>query len=464
MKLGKVRRVHFIGIGGSGMSGIDEVLLNLGYKISGSDQAPSDSTRRLTRLGARVRIGHEAAAVGGADVVVVSSAVAADNPERVEAQRQRIPVIPRAEMLGELMRLKYGVAVAGSHGKTSTTSMIATLLSRCGLDPTAVIGGRLGVLGSNAKLGSGHLMIAEADESDGSFLKLYPSLAIVTGVDHEHLENFGGKYETLLEAFLRFLGRVPFYGAVVACADDAGVQRLLPQVPRRILTYGLQPGADYTAVEIQPDGFSVGYTLQRSGEAITRVRLMTPGRHQVQNSLAALAVADELGLSLRVAAAALEEFHGADRRMQRKGESRGVLVVDDYGHHPREIAATLLALREAVGSRRIVVLFQPHRFTRLAALMRDFAACFERADALVLSDVYAAHEAPIPGVDAATLASMVRQHGPANVVHAGSLEQATQHLIQILERGDVALTLGAGSVGKTGDTILAALGRMKEPA
>lgn len=456
MRLGKVRRVHFIGIGGSGMNGIAEVLLNLGYKVSGSDLAASDVTRRLTRLGARVRVGHDPSAVAGADVVVVSSAVTPDNPERVAALEQRIPLIPRAEMLGELMRLKYGVAISGSHGKTSTTSMVALVLSRCGLDPTAVIGGRLAVLGSSARLGSGHLLVAEADESDGSFLKLYPSLAVVTGIDHEHLENFGDRYENLVEAFLRFLGRVPFYGAVVACTDDAGVRALLPRVPRRIITYGLQPGADLSATEIRPEGFAISYTLMRGQEPVTRVRLMTPGRHQVQNSLAALAVADELGLSLRVAAAAIEEFHGADRRMQRKGEVDGVLVVDDYGHHPQEIDATLQALREAVGERRIIVLFQPHRYSRLAALMDDFARCFVVADHVFLSDVYAAGEVPRAGVDAATLARRIVASGP-QATHCGTLDQSVQATIAAAEPGDVVVTLGAGSVGKTGDMILEAL-------
>lgn len=458
MKLGKLRRVHFIGIGGSGMSGIAEVLLNLGYAISGSDAAESEATQRLARLGAEVRIGHDPDAVSGADVVVVSSAIAADNVERLAAQRARVPVIPRAEMLGELMRLKYGVAVAGSHGKTSTTSMLATLLSRCGLDPTVVIGGRLGMLGGNARRGSGHLMVAEADESDGSFLKLYPSLAVVTGIDREHLENFEGRYELLLTAFVQFLERVPFYGAVVACTDDSGVRQVLPRVSRRILSYGLEPSADYTADEIRSEGFGSSFLLRRGGEAITSARLLTPGRHQVQNALAALAVADELGLSLRVAAAALEEFHGADRRMQRKGEAGGVLLVDDYGHHPREIAATLAALRGAVGPRRIVVLFQPHRYTRLAALIDDFASCFRQADVLVLSDVYAAHEAPIPGVDSGLLARRVSEIGPQDARHVGSLADAVQATIDAARPGDVILTLGAGSVGRVGETILAALG------
>jgi UDP-N-acetylmuramate--alanine ligase len=464
MKLGKVRRVHFIGIGGSGMSGIAEVLLNLGYKVSGSDITPSDQTRRLTRLGARVKIGHEAATVGGADVVVVSSAVSEQNPEWVEAIARRIPVIPRAEMLGELMRLKYGVAVAGSHGKTSTTSMIAMLLARCGLDPTAVIGGRLGVLGSHAKLGSGNIMVAEADESDGSFLKLYPSLAIVTGIDREHLENFAGSYDVLIEAFLRFLRRVPFYGAVVACTDDSGVQRIVPQIPRRLISYGLNPGADFGAEEIESKGFSVSYVLKRGPERVTRVQLLTPGRHQVQNSLAALAVADELGLSLRVAAAALEEFTGADRRMQRKGEVGGILVVDDYGHHPTEIRATLAALRDAVGARRIVVLFQPHRYSRLAALMDDFASCFTTADAVYLSDIYAAHEQPIEGIDAAALAARIRSHGPHEAQAVGSLDAATSRTLEVARPGDVILTLGAGSVAKTGEALVSALSNRKADA
>ncbi len=457
MKLGRVRRVHFIGIGGSGMSGIAEVLLTLGYQVSGTDQAEGEMTRRLAALGARVRVGHAAEAVGGADVVVVSTAIAPDNPELLEAQRQRIPVIPRAEMLGELMRMKYAVAVAGSHGKTSTTSMVATVLSRCGLDPTIVIGGRLSTLGSHARLGQGNLMVAEADESDGSFLRLFPTWAVVTNIDREHMAHYRDM-ASLHDAFAQFCGKVPFYGSVVACLDDDGLRTLLPRLDRRVVTYGLTAQADFRASDVAADGFSVAFDLRHGGQPVARVRLGTPGRHMVQNALAALAIADELGLSLRVAAAALEDFHGADRRMQRKGEADGVLVVDDYGHHPREIQATLGALRDAVGERRIVVLFQPHRYTRLRDLFDDFAGCFMDANDVVLADVYAAGEAPEEGFDAARLADAIAARGHRAVRAAGALPDAIRAVLDTVRPGDVVLTLGAGSVTRAGDEILGALG------
>ena len=457
MKLGRVRRVHFIGIGGSGMNGIAEVLLNLGYQVTGSDAHANDASRRLVALGARVSEGPDAAVVSGADVVVVSTAIPEDNPERVEAHRLRIPVIPRAEMLGELLRMKYSVAVAGSHGKTSTTSMVATVLSRCGLDPTIVIGGRLSTLGSSARLGQGNLMVAEADESDGSFLRLFPTWAIVTGIDREHM-NHHGSYEALKDAFVQFCSKVPFYGSVVACLDDEGMRSIVPHLDRRIVTYGMTAQADLRASDIVTEGFSVSFEVRRGASVLGHVRLGTPGRHQVQNALAALAVADELGLSMRVAAAGLDDFPGADRRMQRKGEAHGVLVVDDYGHHPREIRATLRALREAVGERRNVVLFQPHRYTRLADLFDDFAGAFLEANVLVLADVYAAGEAPIAGYDSERLAHAVAGVGHRDVRAAGPIESAIAATVALAQPGDVVLTLGAGSVGRAGDEILAALG------
>ncbi len=457
MKLGRVRKVHFVGIGGSGMSGIAEVLLNLGYIITGSDQNESDTTRRLTAMGARITVGHRAEAVSGADVIVVSSAIHSDNPELVEAHRARMPVIPRAEMLGELMRMKYSVAVAGSHGKTSTTSMVAQVLSRCGLDPTAVIGGRLSTLGSNARLGQGNLMVAEADESDGSFLRLFPTWAVITNIDREHMIHYGN-FDALRDAFVQFCGKVPFYGSVVACLDDDGVRSILPRLDRRVVTYGLTTQADLRASDIVPEGFAVSFDFRRGNQVLGHVRLGTPGRHQVQNALAALAIADELGLSLRVAAAALEDFPGADRRMQRKGEAGGVLVVDDYGHHPREIQATLAALREAVGERRIVVLFQPHRYSRLADLFDEFAGSFLEANDVVLADVYAAGEEPVEGVDAAALASAIAGRGHRSVTSAGPLPDAVRTVLEHVREGDVVVTLGAGSITRAGEEILAALG------
>lgn len=457
MKLGRVQRVHFIGIGGSGMCGIAEVLLNLGYKVSGSDLSGGETTSRLQALGARVRTGgHDPEAVAGADVVVVSTAVPRDNPEVMEAQKRRIPVIPRAEMLGELMRMKYSVGVAGSHGKTSTTSMIGQVLVRCGLDPTVVIGGRLGMFGGNAKLGSGNLMVAEADESDGSFLRLFPTLAVVTGIDREHLAFHGGM-DRLREAFVEFLHRVPFYGAVIACLDDEGVQQILPRIDRRIITYGVSPQAEWRAADITPQGFCISFSVRRGDAAGPRVTLSTPGRHQVLNGLATLAVADELGLSLKVAAAALEDFPGADRRMQRKGEAGRVLVVDDYGHHPTEIRATLAALREAAPDQRIVVLFQPHRYTRLNDLFDEFARSFHQADLLILADVYAAGEEALPGADSQRLAAAIENFGHRGVIYAGPLRQAVEAVVERINDGDVVLTLGAGSVGRAGDEILSAL-------
>ncbi|RMG46851.1 MAG: UDP-N-acetylmuramate--L-alanine ligase [Acidobacteria bacterium] len=461
MRLGRVRHVHFVGIGGSGMSGIAEVLLNLGYRVSGSDARPNEATERLARLGARVHIGHAESQVEGADVVVVSSAIRPGNPEVVAAQRARIPVIPRAEMLGELMRMKYAVAVSGSHGKTSVTAMLAQVLSRCGLDPTVVIGGRFGVLGSNAKLGRGELMVAEADESDGSFLRLFPTWAVVTCIDREHMDHYRDLSD-LHDAFVQFLGRIPFYGAAVACLDDEGVQAILPRLDRRVVTYGLNPHADFRAGAIEVEGFRTRFTVQRGEEPPLPVVLQTPGRHQVRNALAALAVADELGLSLRVAAAALEDFPGADRRMQRLGERGGVLVVDDYGHHPREIVATLRALREAVGSRRLVVLFQPHRYTRTADLFDLFTRSFHEADVLVLTDIYPAGEPPIPGVDAQRLAEAIAERGHRDVSWAGDLERGVARVLECLRPGDVVLTLGAGTVGGAGRAILDALPSGKE--
>ena len=462
MRFGRVRWIHFVGIGGIGMSGIAEVLLQLGYRVSGSDLRSSPVTQRLASLGARVHEGHDAAHVGDADVVVVSSAVPADNPEVAEARRRRIPVIPRAEMLAELMRVKAGIAVAGSHGKTSTTSMLATVLARCGLDPTVIVGGRLETIGSNARLGQGDLLLAEADESDGSFLRLIPTIAVVTGIDREHIDHYGSE-EALRDAFAAFCGRVPFHGAVVACVDDPGVRAILPRVDRRVLTCAVRSRADYEARDVEPAGFGIRFTLHRHGEAVGPVRLRIPGRHQVQNALLVLAVADELGLSLRVAAAALEEHPGVDRRLQRLGEARGILVLDDYGHHPREIELTLAALREAIGRRRLVVLFQPHRYTRLADLMERFSAAFDRADVVVLADVYPAGEEPIPGATAERLAEEIAARGHPDVTWAGDLDAAESRVLERLREGDVVLTLGAGSVGRSGRRILAALGGGEGP-
>ncbi len=457
MRLGRVQRVHFVGIGGSGMSGIAEVLVNLGYRVSGSDVAESAATRRLAKLGADVRIGHHPETIASADVVVVSTAIPANDPERIEALQHRIPVIPRAEMLGELMRMKFSVAVAGSHGKTSTTSMLGTLLVEAGLDPTVVVGGRLDIFGGNAKLGASDLLVAEADESDGSFLKLFPTIAVVTGIDREHMTHYA-TMDALHDAFAAFLDRVPFYGCVVACLDDPGVQTLLGRLHRRVVTYGFSAQADLQASEIEVEGFTSRFTASTREGQSAEVLLGTPGRHQVQNALAALAVACELGLDLADAASGVSGFEGAGRRMERKGEAAGVLVVDDYGHHPREIEAALGALRAAVGTRRVIVLFQPHRYTRLADLFDEFARAFLDADHVLVSEVYAAGEAPIEGADATHLAEAIAKRGHRSVRAVGTLDDALEALVDEVEDGDVFLTLGAGSVWRTGEALLERLG------
>jgi UDP-N-acetylmuramate--alanine ligase len=455
VRLGRVERIHLVGIGGSGMSGIAEVLVNLGYRVSGSDVAASAVTEHLAALGAEVVIGHAPERIAGADVVVVSTAIPADDPERHEAERLRVPIIPRAEMLGELMRMKHAVAVSGSHGKTSTTAMLGAVLSRCGLDPTVVIGGRLGMFGSSAKLGASDLMVAEADESDGSFLRLFPTIAIVTGIDREHLAHYGSE-QRLRDAFVDFAARVPFYGAVVACLDDDGVQAILPRLERRVVTYGLTAQADFRAEEIRSDGFSVRFTARHAGLAAT-VELATPGRHQVQNALAALAAAHELGVETERAAEALGGFTGADRRLEQKGRAGGVLVVDDYGHHPREIVVTLAALREAVPGRRLVTLFQPHRHSRLADLFDEFAASFHETDALVVTDVYGAGEPGDPRAGAERLARAVADRGHRNVCYGGDLDAAIATTAELVQSDDVVLTLGAGSVARAGARLLARL-------
>jgi UDP-N-acetylmuramate--alanine ligase len=449
--------VHFVGIGGIGMSGIAELLANLGYVVSGSDQKPSAVTARLTTLGIRVAEGHDVANVGDADVVVISSAVRATNPEVREAARRQIPVIPRAEMLAELMRLRFGIAVAGSHGKTTTTSMIALALERAGLDPTAVIGGRLSAFGSNARLGRGELMVAEADESDRSFLKLCPTIAVMTNIDHEHLENYGG-FGDLQQAFVDFANKVPFYGAVIACADDANLAAVLPRVTRRVATYGLDAEADVSAVDIHLAAFSVDATITRrlagaeTRRPIGMLRLKVPGRHNLQNALAAVAVGLELGLPFERIAQGLQEFRGAERRFEVKGEPNGILVVDDYGHHPTEIAAVIAAARTL--QRRIVVAFQPHRYSRTGALMNSFGPSFAGADHLVLTDIYAAGEDPIAGVTVDALAEQIRRSTAAPVDVVRELGGVVDAVASVTRPGDVVLILGAGSIGNVASTLV----------
>jgi UDP-N-acetylmuramate--alanine ligase len=459
--LGRTRRVHFVGIGGIGMSGIAELLANLGYVVSGSDARRSEATARLeTRLGVTVYEGHAADHVGDADVVVFSSAVRPTNPEIVEAHRRGVPVIPRAEMLAELMRLRFSIAIAGSHGKTTTTSMIALVLERAGLDPTAVIGGRLSVFGSNAKLGRGDYLVAEADESDRSFLMLWPSIAVMTNIDHEHMESYGG-FGDLQDAFAQFANKVPFYGSVVACADDPSLVAILPRLTRRVVTYGFDRAqAQIVGAEVELGAFGGRCIVRRRGpesdDLLGTLELSVPGRHNLQNALAAVAVGERLGLDFARVAEALRGFLGAERRFERHGEFGGVLVVDDYGHHPTEIAAVLAAARATL-NRRIVVAFQPHRYSRTHHLFDAFGPALSEADEIVLTDIYPAGEEPIAGVTAEALADAIRA-GAGRPVHlVRGLDAVVRELLSIARPGDVVITLGAGSIGSLPKRLVEAL-------
>ena len=465
--LGRTRKIHFVGIGGSGMSGIAELLANLGYSVTGSDVKLSAVTGHLAALGVRVTEGHDARNVGDADVLVYSSAIRPTNPEIVEATRRHVPVIPRAEMLAELMRLRYGIAVAGAHGKTTTTSMIALVLERAGLDPTAVIGGRLSAFGSSARLGRGDFMVVEADESDRSFLKLTPAIAVITNIDQEHLESYRG-FEDLQQAFVAFANKVPFYGAVVACADDEHLRRLLPSLSRRVVTYGLENAdAHYRGIEVAGCGFEwrcqvVRTVPGRSSEApaaprsLGEILLRVPGRHNLQNALAAVAVGIELDVPFERIAAALEAFHGAERRFQSHGEADGVLVIEDYGHHPTEIAAVIGAARSALG-RRLVVVFQPHRYSRTRGLLDRFGPALATADEVVLTDIYPAGEDPIPGVTVDLLADHVRRTVTAPVHLVRAVADVPAAVARIARPGDAVILLGAGSIGAASGPIVAEL-------
>jgi UDP-N-acetylmuramate--alanine ligase len=465
--LGKTRRIHFVGVGGIGMSGIAELLANLGYRVSGSDAKATESTERLARLGVEIVIGHRAENVGEVDVVVFTSAAKADNPELVAARAKRIPVIPRAELLGELMRLRFGIAVAGAHGKTSTTSMIALVLERAGLDPTAVIGGRLSVFGSNARLGRGAYMVAEADESDRSFLKLYPSIAVVTNIDREHMEAYGS-FEDLEHAFVEFANKVPFYGCVVACADDSELMSLRPRLTRRVITYGLtRDDVDVTATDLALEGFGSTCTVKRRSasrdlETLGALRLQVPGRHSVQNALAAVAVGLELDIPFGHIASGLGEFQGAERRFQHCGQVAGIQVVDDYGHHPTEIAAVLAAARAAHPA-RIVVAFQPHRYTRTRDLMREFGLALAGADEVVLTDIYAASEEPIPGITVEALAAAANTSRAMPVRVVPALSDVPHALAEIARPGDLLIMLGAGSIGGIAQRVVQALEERHTP-
>ena len=452
----KKHQVHFVGIGGIGMSGIAEVLLNMSYTVTGSDASESETTRRLARLGAGIVIGHSPEHVtSGIDVVVISSAVKMSNPEVVRARELRIPVIPRAEMLAELMRMKYGVAVAGTHGKTTTTSFIADVLARAGLDPTVVIGGKLRALGTNARLGQGKLLVAEADESDGSFLLLSPTVAVVTNIDPEHLDHFG-TIESVEEAFLGFIHRVPFYGRAVLCLDHPRVRALLPQIRKPYVTYGTSPEADWVASNITVDGLTTRFEVRNGNTHYGPVVLQMPGRHYALNALAAAIAACEVGVAFNTVREALAQFGGIHRRFEVLGEINNILVVDDYGHHPEEVRATLRAAREGF-ARRLVVAFQPHRYTRTRDLFNDFLSAFDDAERLFLTEIYPAGEERIDGVSGEALFQALRRRGHLDVEYRSTREALEAALLDALRPGDLLVVLGAGDIYKVGEEVLQTL-------
>ncbi len=455
------QRVHFIGIGGIGMSGIAEILLTMGYPVSGSDLRPSPTTERLERLGATVYIGHAAENAAASDVVVTSSAVARDNPEVLEARARKIPIIMRAEMLAELMRLKYGIAVAGMHGKTTTTSMVAAVLAGGELDPTVVVGGRVDAMGSNARLGKSQYLVAEADESDRSFLRLSPIMAVVTNLDREHMEAYRDMRD-VEDAFVEFMDEIPFYGAVTACIDNPALKAILPRVTPRVYTYGESPEADFRLRILRAEsGSHATFEVNFRGLVLGPFHLHVPGRHNLLNATAAVAIGVQLGLTPEAIATGLRSFRGVDRRFQTRGTARGVTVIDDYGHHPTEVRATLQAAREC-GYGRVLVLFQPHRYSRTRDLMDDFATAFGDADALQILDIYAASEQPIEGITGETLAARIaeggRAQGGGRVAYAPSVAEAVERLAADAREGDMILTLGAGSVSQAGPLLLERLG------
>jgi len=447
----RVRHVHFVGIGGAGMCGIAEVLHNLEFTVSGSDAAENANTRRLVALGVTVRIGHDAGLVRGADVVVISSAVKDSNPEVHAARAAKIPVIPRAEMLGELMRLQRGIAIAGTHGKTTTTSFVASVLGEAGLDPTFVIGGRLNSVGAHARLGRGQYLVAEADESDASFLHLQPMLAVVTNIDADHMDTYGGDFNRLKQAFVDFLHNLPFYGLAILCLDDPAVRAILPYVHKPVRSYGTSADADVRASDIVQDGMRMHFNVTLSAGQTLPVTLNHPGRHNVLNALAAIAVAAELGVEQDAIRAGLAHFTGVGRRFQVNGQIKrnggDILLVDDYGHHPRELAVTIAAAREGWPQRRLVVAFQPHRYTRTRDLLDDFSAVLAPCDTLLITEVYAAGEAPIVGADGRALCRAVRARG-GNPIFVEKVQELPQQLAGIVQPNDLVLTLGAGNIGQ----------------
>ena len=453
---GKIKHIHLVGIGGTGMSGIAELLLNLGYKVTGSDLAVTEVTERLSRLGGEIALGHKAENVKDADVVVYSSAVKPDNPEMIEARSKGIPVIPRAEMLAELMRMKYGIAVGGAHGKTTTTWLVGLVMAAAGLDPTIVVGGRLKALGTNAKLGGGRYLVAEADESDGSFLRLSPTLAIVTNIDEEHLDHYRDLDE-IKDAFVEFVNKVPFYGSAIVCLDQENVQAVLPRVTRRVVTYGLSPQADLRGTEISQEDAGVTFNVALRGRKLGSLFVRIPGEHNVLNALAAVAVASELDIPFAAVSEGISRFTGISRRLEHKGEAAGVTVMDDYAHHPTEIMATLRATR-SVWRKRVVAVFQPHRHTRTKALWERLGRSLYDADSVVVTSIYGAGEEPVAGVTAELVAKAAVTSGHRDVTYIPDRAKVIEHLARMLRPGDLLITLGAGDVWKVGEEVLRRLG------
>ncbi|MDR0476362.1 MAG: UDP-N-acetylmuramate--L-alanine ligase [Desulfobulbaceae bacterium] len=450
----KSKKIHFVGIGGIGMSGIAELLLNIGYNVSGSDLHTTAITDHLRALGGVIHQGHDGQNIAEADVVVTSSAISEDNPEVVAARARRIPVVQRAEMLAELMRLKkFGIAIAGSHGKTTTTSMVSWLLSQAGLDPTIVIGGRVDSLGGNARLGGGEFLVAEADESDGSFLKLSPVLEVITNIDLEHLDYYRD-LDHIKDAFLQFIAKIPFYGAAIVCLDDKNIADILPVIGRRVITYGLSAQADYHGENVRFQDGRVHAEVYRGERFLGAIDVAPPGLHNIYNALATVAIGEELSVSFAVIAQALRTFPGVQRRMQKKGEIIGITVVDDYGHHPTEIRATLTAIKTAWPNKRLVTLFQPHRYSRTQALASEFRTCFHQADVLVMTEIYAASERPIEGVSGANLLAEIERHGQKQVHFVANVEEMAAAVLPMLKENDLVLTLGAGNIVKVSDELL----------
>jgi UDP-N-acetylmuramate--alanine ligase len=465
--LGHVRKIHLIGIGGAGMSGIAEVLINLGYEVSGSDLREGAMTQRLASLGAVIHIGHAAKNVVGVDVVVTSTAVDKQNEEVIEARARRIPIIPRAEMLAELMRFRFGIAVAGTHGKTTTTSLTASILAEGELDPTFVIGGRLNSAGTNARLGESAYLVAEADESDASFLYLQPMMAIVTNIDQDHMETYGGDYQNLKSAFIEFLHHLPFYGLAILCLDDEGVNEILTEISKPVRTYGFTEKADVWAKEIVQEGFQTHFLVERTGcDSDLQVTLNMPGKHNIQNALAAITVATELAVSDAAIVKALSEFKGIGRRFQENGKIQldggEVLLIDDYGHHPTEVAATLEAIKNGWPDKRLVLVFQPHRYSRTRDLFEDFVHVLSGSDALLLLDVYPAGEERIPGADGRSLARAIRTRGQVDPVFIEEASELAEVLPGLLQPNDILVTMGAGNVGQISASLIEQLKVQKE--